>query len=83
MVLTDTRPDYVNNIELLDGQVIRSSPGQGHMNLFDMGPLVHQLWAIEDEELRTTAIEDMRHRRRSLVAGIVAMVSGGEGGRPP
>lgn len=76
MVLTDTRPDYVNNIELLDGQVIRFSPGQGHMNLFDMGPLVHQLWAIEDEELRTTAIEDMRHRRRSLVAGIVAMVSG-------
>lgn len=76
MVLTDTRPDYVTNIRLLDGQVIRFSPGQGHMNLFDMGPMVHQLWAIEDDERRHEAIEDMRNRRRSLVAGIVAMVSG-------
>lgn len=76
MVLSDARPDYVELIRRLDGQVITFSPGRGHINPLDVGPLVHDLRDIENAQMREEALEDMRSRRRSLMAGLVAMVSG-------
>lgn len=76
MALSDSRPDYVELIRELGGQVIEFGPGRGHMNFMDLGPLVSALSGIEDENLRTKALEEMRGRRRSLMAGLVGMAAG-------
>lgn len=76
MVLADAKPDYVHAIRALDGQVIAFAPGQGHINPLDLGPLVRRLSDIADQGEREKALEEMRSRRRSLVAGLVALMLG-------
>lgn len=76
MALSDSRPDYVELIKAVDGQVIEFGPGRGHMNLMDLGPLVQELSGISDEQIRVKALEEMRNRRRTLMAGLVAMAAG-------
>ncbi|GAA1133734.1 hypothetical protein [Citricoccus alkalitolerans] len=78
MVLADTRPDYVHTIRDLGGQVIRFSPGQGHINPMDLGPIVGRLTSIQDARERGKALEEMASRRRSLIAGVVGMMLGRE-----
>ncbi|MFC7403438.1 hypothetical protein [Citricoccus sp. GCM10030269] len=78
MVLADSRPDYVHTIRDLGGQVIRFSPGQGHLNPMDLGPIVGRLAGIRDENERTKALEEMASRRRSLIVGVVGMMLGRE-----
>ena len=36
LVLGDLKPDYVDLIEALDGQVIRLGRGRGYLNVLDM-----------------------------------------------
>lgn len=76
MVLSDSRPDYVHHIRALGGQVITFSPGRGHLNPLDLGPLVASLGNISDETQREVALEEMRGRRRSLMSGLVSMLLG-------
>lgn len=76
MALSDSRPDYVDLISELGGQVIQFGPGRGHMNFMDLGPLVREVATIEDEEVRRRALEEMASRRRSLMVGLVAMAAG-------
>ncbi|WP_206678131.1 hypothetical protein, partial [Salmonella enterica] len=48
LILADSRPDYVHTIRSLGGQVITFSPGHGHINPLDLGPMVHRLHQIKD-----------------------------------
>src|SRR5699024_1189368 len=73
MVLADSRPDYVRTIRELEGQVITFSPGQGHINPLDLGPLVRQMNNLEDTAERDQAVAEMSQRRKSLITGLVAM----------
>ena len=76
MILADSRPDYVPHIRALGGQVITFSPGQGHLNPLDLGPLVASLGEIEDDKARDIAVNEMISRRRSLMEGIASMMLG-------
>ncbi|GAA0207439.1 ATPase [Glutamicibacter creatinolyticus] len=76
MILADSRPDYVPHIRALGGQVITFSPGQGHLNPLDLGPLVASLNEIEEDKARHIAIQEMISRRRSLMEGIASMMLG-------
>jgi hypothetical protein len=73
MVLADSRPDYVRTIRELDGQVITFSPGQGHINPLDLGPLVRKMNTLGDAADREQAVAEMSQRRKSLITGLVAM----------
>jgi len=73
MVLADSRPDYVHTIRELEGQVITFSPGQGHINPLDLGPLVRQMSTLEDATEQDQAVAEMSQRRKSLITGLVAM----------
>ncbi len=46
MVLSDTKPDYVDLITAMEGQVIRVGRGRGHLNPLDLGPLMRELEKI-------------------------------------
>lgn len=76
MVLSDTKPDYVDLIRALNGQVIALGPGVGNINPLDLGPLVRELEQIPDEERRRKALEEMRARRRTTVLGLLDLVRG-------
>lgn len=75
MVLSDTKPDYADLMDAMDGQVIRLGRGVGALNVLDLGPLMGQLEQIPDEEHRRQALEEMRGRRLTQVIGLVALVN--------
>lgn len=76
MVLSDTKPDYVDLIAAMEGQVIRLGRGRGHLNPLDLGPLVRQLALIPDEGKRRAALDEMNGRRLTTVLGLLALVRG-------
>ena len=76
LILADSRPDYVHTIRSLGGQVITFSPGHGHINPLDLGPMVHRLHQIKDASARQVALDEMTSRRLSLMKGLVGMMLG-------
>lgn len=76
MVLSDTKPDYVNLIESMGGQVIRFGRGVGHLNFLDFGPIVEQIRTIENPARRREAIEELRGRRLSITKSLLRLVLG-------
>ncbi|WP_114851466.1 hypothetical protein [Curtobacterium sp. AG1037] len=76
MVLSDTKPDYVDLITAMEGQVIRVGRGRGHLNPLDLGPLMRELEKIPDENKRREALDEMRGRRLTTVLGLLALVRG-------
>lgn len=74
LILADSRPDYVHTIRSLGGQVITFSPGHGHINPLDLGPMVHRLHQIKDASARQVALDEMASRRLSLMKGLLGMV---------
>lgn len=76
LILADSRPDYVHTIRSLGGQVITFSPGHGHINPLDLGPMVHRLHQIKDTSARQVALDEMTSRRLSLMKGLVGMMLG-------
>lgn len=76
MVLSDTKPDYVNLIQSMGGQVIRFGRGVGHLNFLDFGPIVRQVQTIEDPARRREALEELRGRRLSITKSLLRLVLG-------
>lgn len=76
MILSDTKPDYVDLIQAMDGQVIRVARGRGNLNPLDIGPMVQLLSEISDEDSRRAALEEMRGRRLTIMTGLLALVLG-------
>lgn len=74
LVLSDTKPDYVDLVRALDGQVISVARGRGHLNPLDLGPLVRELNAIPDDQARHAALEEMRGRRLTVLTGLFSLV---------
>lgn len=74
MVLSDTKPDYAELIEAMDGQVIKMARGRGHRNPLDLGPVITRLRGIEDPDRRRQALEEMRGRRLTTISGLLELV---------
>jgi hypothetical protein len=74
MILGDTKPDYVDLILAMAGQVITLGRGRDSMNPLDLGPLMRELVKIEDEDARRVALEEMRGRRFNMFAGLLALL---------
>lgn len=77
MILSDTKPDYVELIRELDGQVIEVGRGRGHQNPLDFGPLMSRLQSIPDLAKRREAVNELRGRRQTTLEGLIALVRGG------
>lgn len=76
MVLSDLKPDYVDLIRAMDGQVIQLGPGIGSLNILDLGPAIADLANIPDERARRRALAEMRSRRRTTLIGVLDLVRG-------
>ena len=73
MVLGDLKPDYVDLIRALDGQVIELGRGRGRLNILDPG----EARAAADRltgQARAQVIADARGRRHTMVAALVTLL---------
>jgi hypothetical protein len=73
LVLGDLKPDYVDLIEALDGQVIRLGRGRGYLNILDPGEATvaaGRLIGTAREEL----IADARGRRHTMVCTLITIL---------
>jgi hypothetical protein len=73
LVLGDLKPDYVDLIEALGGQVIRLGRGRGYLNILDPGEATAaaaRLTGSAREEL----IADARGRRHTMVATLITIL---------
>ena len=73
LVLGDLKPDYVDLIEALDGQVIRLGRGRGYLNILDPGEATAaagRLMGTARDEL----IADTRGRRHTMVCTLITIL---------
>ncbi len=75
LILSDLKPDYVDLVQALDGQVIRLGRGIGSINPLDPGPLIDQIRGLP-AELRATAESELRGRRQECLIGLCNLVLG-------
>ena len=78
MVLSDTKPDYVDLIKAMNGQVFLLGPGQETINILDFGRLIDELEQIPNDPVRgdaprREAIDAMKRRRSTLVTGLLEL----------
>lgn len=75
MVLGDLKPDYVDLVRALDGQVIPLGPGRGHLNILDPGEAIaasRRLVGTAREEL----VADAQSRRLQMTLALLTIVLG-------
>lgn len=73
LVLGDLKPDYVDLIEALGGQVIRLGRGRGYLNILDPG----EATAAADRltgRARDEVIADARGRRHTMVCALITIL---------
>ncbi|NTW42659.1 MAG: ATP/GTP-binding protein, partial [Cellulomonadaceae bacterium] len=75
VVLGDIRPDYVDTIAALDGQVIRLGGGTGYLNPLDQGEALAAAARLTGA-VRTEVLTDARARRRLRVMTLVQLSRG-------
>ena len=75
LILSDLKPDYVDLISALDGQVITLGRGVGAINPLDPGPLRGQLDRLP-ADLRHQADAELRGRRQECLIGLLNLVLG-------
>lgn len=79
LVLGDLKPDYVDRIIALDGQVISIGDGEGHINPLDMGETLEAVELLKragkDVDARKL-LTDARSRRLTLVCALMTISSG-------
>ena len=77
LVLGDLKPDYVDLIQVLGGQVITLGRGRGHLNILDPGE-AHQaaerLRAAGKEKERAQVLADAHGRRHNMVAALLTIL---------
>lgn len=75
LVLSDCRPDYVELIRALGGDVLSLGPGRGHLNPLDPGPLAGQLDQLPAEQHDRVRAE--QHARvLNVTRGLCELVRG-------
>lgn len=91
LILGDLKPDYVDLVRAIGGQVIALGPGRGHLNVLDPGDarlaaarLEHAARATEDRararwlrELRSAVLAEAHTRRTTVLAALVTILRGG------
>ena len=75
MILSDLKPDYVDVIRALDGQVIQLGRGLGSVNPLDPGPIVEYLGQLAPEAARQ-ARADLEGRRVNVLIGLMELARG-------
>jgi len=76
-VLGDLKPDYVDLIEALGGQVIRLGRGRGYLNILDPGQALeaaHQLRAAGHEKEAAELEGDAHGRRLTMVSALLTIL---------
>lgn len=73
LVLGDLKPDYVDLIEALGGQVIRLGRGRGHLNILDPGEAITAADRLTGSA-RQEVIADAHGRRHTMVATLITIL---------
>ena len=79
LVLGDLKPDYVDTVRALGGQVIRLGRGLGSLNVLDVGALddaADQLAAAGLTAAATALREEAHGRRATMVEALITLVRG-------
>ena len=77
LVLGDLRPDYVDLVEAMGGQVIRLGRGRGHINVLDPGEsveAVRRLRASGHDALADEIEADAHGRRVTMVSALLTIM---------
>ena len=73
LVLGDLKPDYVDLIEALGGQVISLGRGRGHLNILDPGDAKAAADRLTGKA-RAQVIADMQGRRHTMVSALLTLL---------
>lgn len=76
LFLGDIKPDYVGLTEAVEGQVITGGYGHQQINPLAVGALGEAITHLTDDDQRQRALEDLRSRQVSTVAGLVEISRG-------
>ncbi len=74
MVLGDLKPDYVDLVRLLGGQVVSVGRGRGYWNPLAVGALGSILPQLRGRASYDRVAEEVRARRLSITAALIALV---------
>jgi hypothetical protein len=75
LILGDLKPDYVDLIEAIGGQVITLGRGRGHLNVLDPGEARTAAERLTGEA-RTQVLADAHGRRHAIVAALITVMRG-------
>jgi hypothetical protein len=73
LVLGDLKPDYVDLIEALGGQVIRLGRGRGHLNILDPGEATAAAARLTGSA-RQNVLADAHGRRTTMVSALITIL---------
>lgn len=73
MVLGDLKPDYVDLIEALGGQVIKLGRSRGYLNILDPGEATQAAKRLQGTA-RDELIADARGRRHTMVCALITIL---------
>lgn len=79
LILGDLKPDYVDTVRALGGQVVRLGRGLGSLNVLDVGALddaADQLRAAGLDSQAATLTEEAHGRRTTMVEALITLVRG-------
>jgi len=76
MVLGDLKPDYVDLVRALGGQVIRIGRGRGRLNPLDMGDVTGVASSAIPRRLQKELVDDAHGRRLTMLASLVHLARG-------
>jgi hypothetical protein len=77
LVLGDLKPDYVDMIRALGGQVITLGRGRGHLNILDPGEAFEAAERLREagkEKERAQVLADAHGRRHTMVAALLTIL---------
>ncbi len=75
MILSDWKPDYVDLVREMDGQVLSLNRSDRFVNPLDPGPVAQMLGQLPDE-LRARVQANVRGRRINVAVGLCALALG-------
>ena len=75
LVLGDLKPDYVQLVRALDGQVITVGRGRGSVNVLDPGEALAAAARLTGQA-RAQLVADSRGRRQTILSALVTVVRG-------
>jgi hypothetical protein len=77
LILGDLKPDYVDLIEALDGQVITLGRGRGYLNILDPGESAEAAERLREagkEKERQQVLADAHGRRHTMVSALLTIL---------